>query len=81
MYWTNPLLNNTETQPDACRIQAGCPNPAGGAIIPWGRYTGRNIAFPNQGFGPDSKVGGFQELGANFRSTLTLPIGELVGGL
>lgn len=81
MYWTNPLLNNTETQPDVCRIQAGCPNPAGGAIIPWGRYTGRNLAFPNQGFGPDSKTGGFQELGVNIRNTLTLPVGEIVGGL
>ena len=80
-YWSNPLLNNTETQPDVCRVRTGCFNPATGAPIAWGKYTGRNLAFPNQGFGPDSKVGGFQETGYNLRNTLTLPIGEIVGGV
>ncbi len=79
-YWTNPLLNNTETAPDVCRVRTGCINPATGAAIAWGKYTGRNLAFVNQGFGQDSKVGGFQELGYNLRNTLSLPIVELVGG-
>ena len=82
-YWTNPLLNNTETEPLICRISAGCPSPTNAAVIvPLGRYLGSNRAFPNQGFGADSKVGGFQEFGYNFRNTLTLPeIGELVAGV
>jgi outer membrane receptor protein involved in Fe transport len=82
-YWTNPLLNNTETQPDICRIRTGCVDPANAArIIPWGRWTGRNTPFVNQGFGPDSKVGGFQEFGYNLRQTLNFPgIIELVGGV
>lgn len=82
-YWTNPLLNNTETQPDICRIRTGCIDPGNAArIIPWGKWTGRNITFRNQGYGPDSKVGGFQEFGYNFRNTVNLPnIGELVAGL
>lgn len=82
-YWVNPLLNNTETEPDICRIRTGCVDPANAArTIPWGVWTGRNIAFRNQGFGADSKVGGFQEFGYNFRNTLTLAnIGELVGGV
>ncbi|MFN3452939.1 MAG: TonB-dependent receptor plug domain-containing protein, partial [Sphingorhabdus sp.] len=47
-YWTNPLLNNTETQPDICRIRTGCVDPGNAArIIPWGKWTGRNITFRN----------------------------------
>ncbi len=82
-YWTNPLLNNTETEPDVCRIRTGCPDARNAAtIIPFGKWTGRNLPFPNQGFGPDSKVGGFQEFGYNFRNTLNIPnIVELVGGV
>lgn len=82
-YWSNPQLRNTETYPDICKIEAGCPDPAGsGKIIPWGKYMGRNIAYPNQGFGPDSKRSGFQEIGANFRNTISLEnIAELVAGV
>jgi iron complex outermembrane receptor protein len=81
-YWSNPQLKNTETYPEVCMIRAGCVSPATGQAIAWGKYTGRNIAFPNQGFGPNSKSSGFRELGGNFRNTLTLAgIGEVVGGI
>lgn len=82
-YWTNPLLNNTETEPDVCRVRTGCPDARNAAtIIPFGKWTGRNLPFPNQGFGPDSKVGGFQEFGYNFRNTLNIPnVVEVVGGV
>lgn len=82
-YWSNPKLNNTETFADVCRIRAGCPdsqNPA--RITPFGSSNGRSIAYPFKGFGAESKVGGFRELGLNFRNTLKLDgIGEVVGGV
>lgn len=82
-YWSNPKLNNTETFADICRNRAGCPdsqNPS--KITPFGSSNGRSIAYPFKGFGAESKVGGFRELGLNFRNTLTLAeIGEIVGGV
>lgn len=81
-YWSNPQLKNTETFPDVCAVPTGCLNSATGKMVAWGKYTGRNVAFPNQGFGPDSKESGFRELGGNFRTTFTVPeVGELVGGV
>ncbi|WP_243395813.1 TonB-dependent receptor plug domain-containing protein [Sphingomonas oleivorans] len=81
-YWSNPQLSNTETFPEVCMIKTGCISPSTGKPIAWGKYTGRNIAFPNQGFGPDSKTGGFREIGGNFRNTITFPnMVELVGGV
>lgn len=80
-YWSNPTLKNTETYPEICMIRTGCTTGSGQAIA-WGKYTGRNIAFPNQGFGPDSRESGFRELGANLRTAITLPkLVELVGGV
>ncbi|MEO6217780.1 MAG: TonB-dependent receptor plug domain-containing protein [Sphingomonas sp.] len=83
LYWTNPLLNNTETFPDVCRVPTGCVDPNTPSVtIPWGKWTGRNIPFVNQGFGKDSKTGGFQEMGLNLRNTLNLKdIVEVVGGV
>jgi iron complex outermembrane receptor protein len=81
-YWSNPKLNNTETFPDICRIRTGCPDSQTGRLTPFGSSNGRSIPYPNKGFGADSKVGGFQELGLNFRNTLTLDtVGEVVAGV
>jgi iron complex outermembrane receptor protein len=80
-YWSNPKLNNTETFPEVCMIRAGCVSPSTGAAIAWGKYTGRSIAFPNQGYGPDSKNSGFREIGANVRNTLTTKYFEVAGGV
>ena len=81
-YWSNPQLSNTETFPEVCMIRTGCVSPATGQAIAWGKYTGRNIAFPNQGFGPDSKNSGFRELGANARATFALAnVLEVLGGV
>ncbi|WP_243455597.1 TonB-dependent siderophore receptor [Sphingosinicella sp. BN140058] len=81
-YWSNPQLSNTETFPEVCMIKTGCVSPSTGQAIAWGKYTGRNIAFPNQGFGPDSKKSGFRELGGNARATFTIPNAiEVVGGV
>lgn len=79
-YWSNPKLKNTETFPDVCMVRTGCATATG--TVAWGKYTGRNLALANQGFGPDSKESGFREIGANFRTTLTLAdLGEVVGGV
>jgi iron complex outermembrane receptor protein len=81
-YWSNPKLNNTETFAEICRIRTGCINPDNQRPVEFGRATGRSIAYPNKGFGRDSKVGGFQELGLNFRNTVTIKdVVELVGGV
>lgn len=81
-YWSNPKLNNTETFAEICRQRAGCINPDNGRPVAFGVATGRSIPYPNKGFGRDSKVGGFRELGLNFRNTLTIEdVGELVGGV
>jgi iron complex outermembrane receptor protein len=71
-YWSNPKLNNTETYPEVCRIAAGCTNPDTGRAVAFGKATGRSIAFPNKGYGDESKVGGFRELGLNLRNTVAL---------
>ncbi len=81
-YWSNPRLNNTETFAEICRTAAGCPDPTTGKIIRFGDATGKSIPFPNKGFGKDSKVGGFREMGLNVRNTLSLPnILEVVAGV
>lgn len=82
-YWSNPQLNNTETFPDICRVRTGCIDANDPKkTIGWGKWTGRNLPFPNQGFGPQSKVGGFQELGLNFRNTFNFRnVAEIVGGV
>lgn len=81
-YWSNPLLNNTETYPEICRIAAGCIDPINGNTIEFGYSTGRSVAFPNKGFGAASKVSGFREMGLNFRNTLTIPNAlEVVAGV
>ena len=82
-YWSNPQLNNTETYPDVCAIKTGCIDPSSPTkIIPWGKWTGRNLAFPNQGYGDQSKVSGFRELGLNVRNTVNFEnVVELVGGV
>lgn len=81
-YWSNPKLNNTETFAEICRNPAGCINPDNQRPVEFGRATGRSIPYPNKGFGRDSKVGGFRELGLNFRNTLTMKnVGELVAGV
>lgn len=81
-YWSNPKLNNTETFPDICRIRTGCPDSQTGRLTPFGRSNGRSIPYPSKGFGAESKVGGFRELGLNFRNTLTLDgLGEIVAGV
>jgi iron complex outermembrane receptor protein len=80
-YWSNPKLNNTETFPEICRIRAGCADPATGRLTRFGSSTGRSTPYPNKGFGKDSKVGGFQETGLNFRNTVNFPgIAEVVLG-
>lgn len=82
-YWSNPKLNNTETYPELCRIPAGCVNPENPSrVTPFGYTTGRSIPANNKGFGKDSKVGGFRELGFNFRNTINIPnVVEVVGGV
>ncbi len=81
-YWSNPRLNNTETFAEICKTAAGCPDPTTGKIIRFGDATGKSIPFPNKGFGKDSKVGGFREMGLNVRNTLSLPnILEVVAGV
>lgn len=81
-YWSNPRLNNTETYPEICRNAAGCVDPSTGKSIAFGDATGKSIPYPNKGFGEDSKVGGFREMGLNLRNTLTIPNAlELVAGV
>jgi outer membrane cobalamin receptor len=81
-YWSNPKLNNTETYAEICRQPTGCIDPATGAAIAFGKATGRSIPYANKGFGDASKVGGFRELGLNFRNTLTVKdVVEVVGGV
>jgi outer membrane cobalamin receptor len=81
-YWSNPKLNNTETFAEICRTRGGCTDVDTGKRIAFGDTTGRSTPYPNKGFGKDSKVGGFQELGLNFRNTVTVPDAiELVGGV
>lgn len=72
-YWSNPQLNNTETYPEICRVEAGCTNPMTGKFTDFGYATGQSIAYPTKGFGKESKVGGFREMGLNVRNTLTIP--------
>jgi iron complex outermembrane receptor protein len=80
-YWSNPKLNNTETFAEICRLPGGCTDPATGRSIAFGSATGRSIPYPNKGFGKNSKVGGFRELGLNFRNSLNVPdLLELVVG-
>ncbi len=81
-YWSNPKLNNTETFPEICRNKAGCVDVDTGKAIRFGDTTGRSTAYPNKGFGRDSKVAGFQELGFNLRNTFTFPkLVEVVAGV
>lgn len=81
-YWSNPRLNNTETFAEICKTPAGCTDPTTGRVIRFGDATGKSIPFPNKGFGKDSKVGGFREMGLNVRNTLSLPdILEVVAGV
>ncbi|MCX7283737.1 MAG: TonB-dependent receptor, partial [Novosphingobium sp.] len=64
------------------RVKAGCVDTQTGKAIPFGTATGRSIAYPNKGFGVESRVSGFMEWGLNFRNTLSLPdVGEAVGGV
>lgn len=81
-YWSNPKLNNTETYAEICRIATGCIDPATGKAIAFGKATGHSIPYANKGFGRDSKVGGFREIGANLRNTINIRDAlELVGGV
>ena len=81
-YWSNPKLNNTETFADICRIRTGCPDTQTGRVTPFGSSNGRSIPYANKGYGAASKVGGFRELGLNFRNTLKLEsLGEIVAGV
>lgn len=81
-YWSNPRLNNTETFAEICKVAAGCTDPTTGKPIAFGDATGKSIPFPNKGFGKDSKVGGFREIGLNVRNTLSYPdLFELVTGV
>jgi vitamin B12 transporter len=81
-YWSNPKLNNTETFAEICKIKPSCVDPSTGKAIAFGSATGRSIPYPNKGFGKDSKVGGFREIGLNARNTLNFKgIAELVGGV
>lgn len=82
-YWSNPMLHNHETYPDICKIETGCVDPGNAnKIIPFGKYTGRSLAYPNQGFGDESKEAGFRELGLNFRNTFTFKdVVEVVAGV
>ncbi|RZK03993.1 MAG: TonB-dependent receptor [Novosphingobium sp.] len=82
-YWSNPKLNNTETFPEICMIRTGCVDPTNAArTVQFGFSTGRSVPFPNKGFGEASKVGGFREMGLNFRNTINLPNAlEVVAGV
>lgn len=82
-YWSNPKLNNTETYPEICRVTTGCIDPIDPKkTIAFGSSTGRSVPFKNKGFGADSKVGGFRELGLNFRNTVNVPnVIEAVAGV
>ncbi|AUW59258.1 TonB-dependent receptor [Sphingobium sp. SCG-1] len=81
-YWSNPKLNNTETFAEICRVRTGCVDIDNGRRIAFGDATGRSTPYPNKGFGKDSKVGGFQERGLNFRNTFTFPKAiEVVAGV
>ncbi|MGV3478832.1 MAG: TonB-dependent receptor plug domain-containing protein [Sphingobium sp.] len=81
-YWSNPKLNNTETFAEICKIRTGCADPTTGKAIPFGSATGKSIPYANKGFGKDSKVAGFRELGLNIRNTLSIPGAlEVVGGV
>jgi len=81
-YWSNPRLNNTETFAEICKTPAGCTDLTTGKLIRFGDATGKSIPVPNKGFGKDSKVGGFREMGLNVRNTLSLPnILEVVAGV
>ena len=81
-YWSNPQLNNTETYAEICKIQTGCIDPSTGKTTAFGDATGKSIPFANKGFGKDSKVGGFREMGLNVRNTLNIPNAlEVVGGV
>lgn len=81
-YWSNPRLNNTETFAEICKTRAGCIDPTTGRTTRFGDATGKSIPFPNKGFGKDSKVGGFREMGLNIRNTLSLPnVLEVVTGV
>ncbi len=81
-YWSNPRLNNTETFAEICKTRAGCIDPTTGRTTRFGDATGKSVAFPNKGFGKDSKVGGFREMGLNVRNTLSLPnVLEVVTGV
>ncbi len=81
-YWSNPRLNNTETFAEICRNKTGCIDVDTGKAIRFGDTTGRSTPYPNKGFGKDSKVGGFQEMGLNIRNTLTFPkLVEIVAGV
>lgn len=81
-YWSNPKLNNTETFAEICRIRTGCVDIDNGRRIAFGTTTGRSTPYPNKGFGKDSKVGGFRELGANLRNTINFGKAlELVAGV
>lgn len=81
-YWSNPQLNNTETYPEICKIAAGCIDPTTGKTTAFGDGTGKSIPAANKGFGKDSKIGGFREMGLNVRNTLSFPdLFELVTGV
>lgn len=81
-YWSNPQLNNTETYPEICRDEAGCTDLNTGKFTEFGYTTGKSIPYPNKGFGKDSKVGGFREMGLNVRNTWNVPNAfELVTGV
>lgn len=81
-YWSNPKLNNTETFAEICRVRTGCTDIDTGRAIRFGDTTGRSTPYPNKGFGRDSKVGGFQERGLNFRNTFSFPkLIEVVAGV
>ncbi len=81
-YWSNPKLNNTETFAEICMIKTGCVDPSTSRAIAFGSATGRSIPYPNKGFGKDSKVGGFREIGMNLRNTINFGKAlEIVGGV
>jgi iron complex outermembrane receptor protein len=81
-YWSNPRLNNTETYPEICRVQTGCTDPTTQKFTEFGYATGQSIPYANKGFGKDSKVGGFREMGINVRNTINIPnTFELIAGV
>lgn len=80
MYYTNPVLFNTELFPVVCRIESGCPNADGsGEMVAFGQWTGATEAYRNQDF-RDTK-GGYEELTASVRNRVFIPGGhEIVVG-